>query len=87
MHIFELRKKTNTGLSPAEILFDNAVDHGRRILHTPVPSSKDTDEPLSDYFENMLSAQASLITIAQETQLKHDTHHMSTFDKNFTGFP
>ena len=41
----------------------------------------------STYPYLMLSAQVSLIKIAQETQLKHDSHHMSTFDKNFTEFP
>lgn len=42
---------------------------------------------LSDYMSKMLAQQASLIEVAQETQLKHDTHHLSIFDSDFTEYP
>jgi transposase InsO family protein len=87
MRILNSEEKKNTGLSPAEILFGNTVDLGRRILHASPPTSNDPKEPLSDYMDKMLAAQADLIKVAQETQLKHDTHHMSTFEKNFSEFP
>ncbi len=87
MRILNSEEKKNTGLSPAEILFGNSVDLGRRILHTPAASSSEPSAPLSDYMERLLTKQAALIVIAQETQLKHDSHHMSTFEKNFTEFP
>eukprot|EP01032_Pedospumella_encystans_P031241 gene31241-35264_t len=35
----------------------------------------------------MLSAQMALIEIAQETQLKHDSHHMSTAESDLSEFP
>ena len=87
MRILNSEEKTNTGLSPAEILFGNTVDLGRRILHEPFESSPDSSQPLSVYMEKLLADQASLIQVAQATQLKHDTHHMSTFSPNFTEFP
>ena len=36
---------------------------------------------------NLLKQQSILIEVAQETQRKHDTHHMSSFDSDFTEFP
>ena len=76
--------KTNTGVSPAELLFGNAINLGRRILYPP-----DTiqEQSLSDYMGNMLKQQKLLIEVAQETQLNHDSHHMSGFDPDFTEFP
>ena len=53
MRILNSEEKTNTGLSPAEILFGNTVDLGRRILHTP-PASSDPVESLSAYMEKLL---------------------------------
>jgi hypothetical protein len=87
MRILNSEEKKNTGLSPAEILFGNTVDLGRRILHEPLSTSHNPNEPLSEYMERLLSKQATLIEIAQETQLKHDSHHMSTFESNFSEFP
>lgn len=37
--------------------------------------------------ENLLAKQKVLLEIAQETQRKHDTHHMSGFDPEFTEYP
>jgi len=37
--------------------------------------------------EKLLENQKRLIEVAQATQLKHDTHHMSGFDSDFTEFP
>jgi len=87
MRIMNSEEKANTGLSPAEILFGNTVDLGRRILHQPISQPADSSQPLSEYMEQMLSEQASLIKVAQETQLRHDSHHMSTFEPNFADFP
>lgn len=87
MRILNSEEKTNTGLSPAEILFGNTVDLGRRILHAPISKSRDGSETLTEYMDNMLKQQETLIKVAQETQLKHDTHHLSVFDPAFTEYP
>jgi hypothetical protein len=81
------QEKLHTGLTPAEILFGNTVDLGRRILHAPIEKPRSSSETLSEYMENLLSQQATLIKVAQETQLKHDTHHLSTYDPEYTEFP
>lgn len=82
--ILNAEEKTNTGISPAELLFGKAVDLGRRILRPPVSQPQ---QSLSDYWDKMLKQQALLIQVAQETQRKHDTHHMSVFDPDFTEYP
>jgi hypothetical protein len=87
MRILNSEEKQSTGLSPAEILFGNAVSLGRHIIHAPVPQSDSSSEPLSEYMEKLLQRQSILIEVAQATQLKHDSHHMSNFDPAFTEFP
>ena len=87
MRILNSEEKTSTGLSPAEILFGNAVDLGRHILHAPASQTENSSEPLSTYMEKLLKQQSTLIEVAQATQLKHDSHHLSTFDPAFTEFP
>ena len=76
--------KTNTGVSPAELLFGNAIDLGRRVLRKPVELS---DQPMTEYMDNLLKRQALIIQVAQDTQHKHDTHHLSGFDPDFTEYP
>lgn len=87
MRILNSEEKKNIGVSPAEILFGNAVDLGRHILHQPVAPPAGSTTTLSDYMSKMLAQQASLIEVAQETQMKHDTHHLSSFDSDFTEYP
>ena len=87
MRILNSEEKTNTGLSPAELLFGNTVDLGRRILHAPIERPRNPNETLTEYMENLLQQQATLIEVAQQTQLNHDTHHLSGFDPDFTEFP
>lgn len=87
MRILNSEEKTTTGLSPAEILFGNAVNLGRHILQPIQQSHANSSEPLSTYMEKLLQQQSTLIEVAQASQLKHDSHHMSTFDPAFTEFP
>ena len=82
--ILNCEVKTNTGVSPAELLFGNAIDLGRRVLSEPVHMS---EKPISEYMDNLLKRQTLLIEVAQETQRKHDTHHLSGFDPDFTEYP
>jgi transposase InsO family protein len=87
MRILNSEEKTNTGVSPAELLFGNAVDLGRRLLREPIARIEGSTQDLTDYMEKMLAQQAALIDVAQQTQNNHDTHHMSSFDTEFTEFP
>lgn len=82
--ILNCEVKTNTGVSPAELLFGNVIDLGRRVLRKPVHMS---EQPMTEYMDNLLAKQSLLIKVAQETQLSHDSHHLSGFDPNFTEYP
>jgi hypothetical protein len=88
MRILNSEEKTRTGVSPAEILFGNAVHINRGVLEKPLhPKVELPKGRLSAYMDEMLANQATLIQVAKDTQLKHDTHHMSEFDPGFTEFP
>ena len=88
MRILNSEEKTRTGVTPAEILFGNAVHINRGILERPLHPKSDLPKGrLSAYMDEMLANQATLIQVAKDTQLKHDTHHMSEFDPGFTEFP
>jgi transposase InsO family protein len=88
MRILNSEEKSSTGVSPAELLFGNAVHLGRELLRRPhTQPNINTSDSLGTYMENMLHNQRRLIEIAQATQLKKDTHHMSGYDPDFTEFP
>ena len=87
--ILNSEEKTRTGISPAELLFGNAIDLNKHFLYQPIPdTSKPRDKNLPEYFEKLLDRQKVLIEVAQENQHKFDTQHrMSKYDPNFTEFP
>ncbi len=86
MRILNSEEKTRTGVSPAEMLFGNAVDLGRYLLHRP-DQPPDPDRSLNEHLEQMLSRQSALIKAAQETQREFDTHHMSRNDPELSDYP
>ena len=86
MRILNSQEKTRTGVSPAEILFGNAVDLGRYLLFRP-NKAPDPDRNLNDHLEQMLDRQKVLIEVARDTQQEYDSHHMSEFDPEFTDYP
>lgn len=92
MRILYSQEKESTGVSPAEILFGNTVNLGRQLLLNPnnnnnPTQSNNNNKKLSDYMAMLLETQATLIKVAQETQLETDLHHMSQFDSEFTEYP
>jgi hypothetical protein len=87
MRILNSEVKTNTGLSPAQILFGNTVDLGRHILHAPIAQPDKSEISLSEYMAKLLQQQETLIKVAQATQLKHDSHHLSIFNPELTEYP
>ena len=86
MRILNSQEKSRTGVSPAEILFGNAVDLGRYLLYHP-KASPDPDRDLNSHLEQMLDRQKVLIEVARDSQLEFDSHHMSEFDPDFTNYP
>jgi hypothetical protein len=85
--ILNAEQKTSTGVSPAELLFGNAIDIGRRILYEPSLPAGQEPIQLSEYMNNLLMQQNNLLQVAFETQQRTDTHHMSQYDDDFTEFP
>ena len=86
MRILNSEEKTRTGVSPAELLFGNAVDLGRYLLFRPT-QAPDPDRDLNEHLQQMLERQAAYIKVAQETQNEFDTHHMSRNDPELSDFP
>lgn len=86
MRILNAEEKTRTGISPAEMLFGNAVDLGRYLLYRP-KESPDSNRDLHEHLEQMLERQSAYIKVAQETQREWDSHHMSRNDPELSDFP
>ena len=89
MRIFNSEEKTRTGVSPAELLFGNAVQLHKQLLFKP---SEDQQVPtrtgnLSKHLDKLLTAQGTLIRVAQEKQRKADTYHIRSADPGFTDYP
>jgi hypothetical protein len=74
------------GVSPAQILFGNAVTLDRGIF---LPQNVDkTDKiTLSKWSSDMLNKQATVIRIAQQTQRKRNDIHVEKFPAERTEFP
>jgi hypothetical protein len=73
-------------LSPAQLLFGNAITLDRGIF---LDQKKSSDEkiPLSVWAENMLKKQAQLIEIAQSSQEATDNYHIVKASEKLIEFP
>jgi hypothetical protein len=97
--IMNAQEHSTIGVSPAELLFGNAIDLYRGIL-IPTPLSQEeeggtrravSNNPplnLSTYCQNMLNAQANLLQVAYQNQSKHDLYHIGEQEEDdITEFP
>ena len=75
--------KVSTGVSPASLLFGNALILDRRVLLDETQLVATADKPLSNYVADMLKAQSELILSAQALQSEKDTYHVAR--KSFSG--
>ena len=73
------------GVSPAQILFGNAINLDRGIFIPHLIPNQDQIK-LSDWLSNMLQAQANAIAIAQATQNLHDKNHYARSSTKRTEF-
>jgi hypothetical protein len=72
------------GVSPAQLLFGDAVHLERGIL---LPHKEVTEgEEIPVYFKRLLSTQSDLIKTAQENQLISDNQHMANTKAQRTEF-
>jgi hypothetical protein len=82
---------SSTGLSPAQVLFGNAVtlDTGIFLPHKKGYNSEPEQElPLSEWAQKMQAKQAELIEIARKNQVANDQHHIiQNLPEHITEFP
>ena len=67
---------SSIGTSPSQIIFGNAIDLDRRILHEPFAHNA-TERTYSEYVMNLLNVQAEIIAKAQATQEAVTEQHIA----------
>lgn len=84
--ILNTQEHTRTGVTPAELLFGDAVDLDRAIL-CPLNGPR-TVKLVHEHLDTMLMKQRELIEIASKLQNEFDEHHIATHDTNgITEYP
>ena len=79
--IFNSMKNENTGLSPTQILFGNAINTERGLFATSNTSQHHDVITMTDWVERMLAAQSTILEIAQANQAKADLEHVEPSPK------
>ena len=75
-----------TGVSPAELLFGNMIQLDTGIFLPQIAASEHTEVALSDWADEMFSAQKLLLDIATHRQAQKDANHMKTAPADVTTF-
>jgi hypothetical protein len=75
------------GVTPAELLFGNAVHLDRGIFLDYTPGDLSKDIKLSAWTADMLLAQSTVIDIARQNLRARDEVHMRTASENATVYP
>jgi len=68
---------SSLGVSPAQIMFGNAVDLERGILTPNETMSAHDHEDMSEYVNGLMEAQRNAIAVAKEVQGLKDSKHMA----------
>ena len=69
---------SSLGVSPAQIMFGNAVDLDRGILTPNEPMPEHSHGDMSDYVAGLVEAQRKAIAVAKEVQGVKDSKHMGS---------
>jgi len=77
---------STTKVSPAQIIYGNAIDLDRGILLPTLPSRHEKMQ-LSEWTSRMINAQDDIIRMAREYQQEHDVHHIAMHTPERTEFP
>jgi len=77
---------STTKVSPAQIIYGNAIDLDRGIL-LPNLQSRHEKMQLSEWTSQMLKTQDDIIRSAKEHQEEHDVHHIAMHTPERTEFP
>jgi len=67
---------SSTGISPAAMLFGNAIDLDRNIFEATPPITGVHSKPVSSFVDNMLHVQSKLFEIARTKLTEHDEIHL-----------
>ena len=73
---------SSLGVSPAQIMFGNAVDLDRGILTPNVMLPEHSHADMSEYVNGLVEAQRRAINVANEVQGAKDSKHMATAPKH-----
>ena len=84
--IFNAEVKESLGVSPAQILFGNAITLDRGIFLPHTMTDLQPQMSLSEWTSKMLHSQEELIRIAYETQTNKDRLHMTSVNEENTYF-
>lgn len=74
-----------TGVTPAEVIFGNAINLDKGIFLDYVPGDEETK--LSKWMNDMRKVQATIINIARKNLSQHAELHMQTEPTDLTEFP
>jgi transposase InsO family protein len=80
-------EKTSTGVTPAELILNNAIRLQARILAPPTSLGSALQIALSDTMDEWISKQQTFITVARETQLASGAHALVEYDPQITEYP
>jgi hypothetical protein len=75
------------GVSPAQLLFGNAVHLDRNLVSAAHVAPSDNNTTYQQWTDKMLATQSKLIDIAVNLQKKKDNEHLRSFDGIPTEFP
>ena len=84
--IFNADEKDALGVSPAQLLFGNAIQLDKGIL-IPYKEEETEEKQLSEWTSKMISRQEKTLIIARETQSQKDDIHMKSKSGDITEFP
>jgi len=71
---------STTGVSPAQVLFGNAVDLDKVVLVPELQGSVQADvvpPSVKEYLDKLVHAQGIILELAQKNQEEHDRHHLA----------
>ena len=84
-------EKSTTGVTPAEMLFGNNLRLNTKVFDAKLVSKDsklhDSNFKLTDYMDEMLKQQETILTVARQHQLMRDTYHMQEHDSDYAEYP
>jgi hypothetical protein len=80
-------EKTETGVTPAELILNNSLRLTKSIFIEPSTMHRCRLKSLSGQLDSWISRQAILVKVTQENQKATDLHRMSVYDDYYTDYP